>query len=80
MGEMRCIIEGKKVTMFKTKESFKAAKCLCDIEKVLRSVLKSIKNKKVQHHLISAGLGIEDARTDLKKEFSLVTGTIEVDK
>lgn len=80
IGQMNCIVEGRKVTMFKTKESFRTAQCLINLEKMLRKTLKTLKNKKVEHHLISAGLGIQDALKDLKKEFALVSGTIEVDK
>lgn len=53
----------------KSGEATGAAKLLRDLDVLMHRAVKATRSKKVRAHLTSAGLGIQDALTDLNAEY-----------
>ncbi len=53
----------------KSAEATGAAKFLSDLDSLMHKAVKSVRSRKVRAHLISAGLGVQDALKDLNDEY-----------
>lgn len=52
-----------------SKEATAAAEFLRDLDLVVRRAVKKIRSKRVAHHVISAGVCIQDSLTELNQEY-----------
>lgn len=66
---MLMIDANKPKKKLKSGEATEAAEFLRELDKLMHKAVRATRSKKVSAHLTSAGLGIQDALTDLNSEY-----------